>query len=37
MKRKASALWQGGIRDGRGTISAESGVLAQTQYSFSTT
>lgn len=36
MKRKASALWQGGIRDGRGTISTESGVLAQTQYSFST-
>lgn len=36
MKRKASAVWQGGIRDGRGTISTESGVLAQTQYSFST-
>jgi osmotically inducible protein OsmC len=36
MKRKASAVWQGGIRDGRGTISTESGVLAQTPFSFST-
>ncbi len=36
MKRKASAEWQGGIRDGRGTISTDSGVLSETQYSFST-
>lgn len=36
MKRKASAEWQGGIRDGRGTISTDSGVLTNTQYSFST-
>lgn len=35
MKRKASAVWKGGIRDGKGTISTESGVLAETQYSFS--
>ena len=36
MKRKASAHWQGGLKDGKGTISSESGVLSKTQYSFST-
>ena len=36
MKRKASARWQGGLKDGRGTISTDSGVLRETQYSFST-
>ncbi len=36
MQRKASAVWQGGLKDGKGTISTESGVLQQTQYSFST-
>ena len=36
MKRKASAIWQGGIKDGKGTISSGSGVLQDTQYSFST-
>lgn len=36
MKRKASAEWKGGIRDGKGTISSDSGVLSETQYSFST-
>ncbi|HEY7546360.1 MAG TPA: OsmC family protein [Blastocatellia bacterium] len=36
MKRKASAVWQGGLKDGRGTISTQSGVLSSTQYSFST-
>ncbi len=36
MKRKASAVWQGGLKDGKGTISTDSGVLAETQYSFST-
>ena len=36
MKRTASAVWNGGLKDGRGTISTESGVLADTQYSFST-
>jgi osmotically inducible protein OsmC len=34
MKRKASALWQGSLKDGKGTISTASGVLADTQYSF---
>jgi osmotically inducible protein OsmC len=36
MKRKASAVWRGGLKDGQGTISSESGVLKETQYSFST-
>jgi osmotically inducible protein OsmC len=36
MKRQASAVWQGGLKDGKGTISTESGVLSETQYSFST-
>ena len=36
MKRKASAVWRGGLKDGRGAISTESGVLKDTQYSFST-
>jgi len=34
MKRKASAVWQGGLKDGKGTVSADSGVLANTPYSF---
>jgi osmotically inducible protein OsmC len=36
MKRSASAVWKGGLKDGRGSISTQSGVLADTQYSFST-
>jgi len=36
MKRKASAEWNGGLKDGKGKISTDSGVLRDTQYSFST-
>jgi osmotically inducible protein OsmC len=36
MKRNASAHWQGGLKDGKGTISTDSGVLQGTQYSFGT-
>jgi osmotically inducible protein OsmC len=36
MQRSASAHWQGGLKDGRGTVTTASGVLSQTQYSFST-
>src|SRR3954470_5518001 len=36
MKRKASAVWKGGLKDGRGMISSDSGVLKDTQYSFTT-
>ena len=36
MKRTASAKWQGDLKSGKGTVSTESGVLSQTQYSFGT-
>ena len=36
MKRKASAVWHGDFKSGKGSISTESGTLSQTQYSFST-
>jgi osmotically inducible protein OsmC len=36
MKRTGSAVWRGGIKDGGGTVSTESGVLDGAQYSFST-
>jgi lipoyl-dependent peroxiredoxin len=36
MKRTASAVWQGDLKAGKGNISTASGVLSQTQYSFST-
>src|SRR5450432_2567444 len=36
MKRTASAIWHGGLKDGKGMVSTESGVLKQTPYSFST-
>ena len=36
MKRSASAVWKGGLQDGKGTISSDSGVLSNTPYSFKT-
>jgi len=36
MVRKASAVWNGTLKEGKGTISTESGVLSKSQYSFST-
>ncbi len=36
MKRTASARWTGGLKDGQGTVSTESGVLSNQRYSFST-
>jgi osmotically inducible protein OsmC len=36
MKRKASAIWQGDLKSGKGSISTESGVLKASQYSFGT-
>jgi len=36
MDRSASAVWRGGLKDGKGTISTQSGVLRDAQYSFST-
>jgi len=36
MQRKASAVWKGGLKDGKGSVSSASGVLNNTAYSFST-
>jgi osmotically inducible protein OsmC len=36
MKRKAAAVWNGSLKDGKGAISTDSGVLSNTQYSFAT-
>ena len=36
MQRTGSAVWKGGLKDGKGTVSTQSGVLKDTQYSFST-
>jgi len=36
MNKTASAHWQGGIKDGKGTISTESGVLKDSPYGFNT-
>src|SRR5712675_3682607 len=36
MQRSATAQWKGGLKDGKGTVSTASGVLSNTQYSFST-
>ena len=36
MERTASAVWHGGLKDGKGVISSQSGVLKETQYSFGT-
>ena len=35
MKRTANAQWRGDLKTGKGNISTASGVLSQTQYSFS--
>jgi osmotically inducible protein OsmC len=34
VKRRASAVWSGGLKDGKGTISTESGVLSGVPYNF---
>jgi osmotically inducible protein OsmC len=36
MKRSASAMWNGDLKSGKGALSTDSGVLSNTQYSFST-
>lgn len=36
MKRNGSAVWKGDLKSGQGTVSTESGVLSDTQYSFKT-
>ena len=36
MKRTAQAHWQGNLKEGKGTLSAPSGILDKTNYSFKT-
>jgi osmotically inducible protein OsmC len=36
MERKASAVWQGGLKDGKGEFSTSSGVFSHVPYSFKT-
>ena len=36
MQRKASAVWQGDLKGGKGSISTDSGTLKNAQYSFGT-
>jgi len=36
MQRKATAVWSGDVKSGKGLLSTESSVLDKTQYSFST-
>ena len=36
INKKASAMWSGGIKDGKGTISTESGALNNQAYGFNT-
>ena len=35
MKRHATAIWQGSGKEGKGNLTAQSGILDKTQYSFS--
>ncbi len=35
MKRKATAIWNGTVKEGKGTLTTDSTVLNKTQYSFS--
>lgn len=34
MKRHASAIWNGSLKDGKGSLTTDSGVLSATPYSF---
>nr|WP_293836380.1 OsmC family protein [uncultured Arsenicibacter sp.] len=36
LKRRASATWEGNFQEGKGTVSATSGVLNSTPFSFKT-
>lgn len=36
IKRKGSAVWSGGIKEGQGKVSTQSGVLDDLSYGFST-
>jgi len=34
MKRSGHAVWRGGLKDGKGTVSSDSGILKDTPYNF---
>ncbi len=34
MDKKATAIWEGGLKDGKGNLTTQSGTLKQTSYSF---
>jgi osmotically inducible protein OsmC len=34
MKRSASAVWRGGLKDGKGSVSTDSGALSSVPYNF---
>lgn len=34
IKKSGSAIWQGGLKDGKGTVSTQSGVIQDVPYSF---
>jgi osmotically inducible protein OsmC len=36
MKRTAKAHWEGNLKEGKGTLSSQSGILEKTNYSFKT-
>jgi osmotically inducible protein OsmC len=36
MNRTASAIWTGGLKQGKGSISTQSGIMNKTQYGFGT-
>lgn len=36
MKRTAQAHWEGNLKEGKGSLSSQSGILSQTNYSFKT-
>jgi len=36
MDRSASAVWKGSLKEGKGSISTQSGTLKEAQYSFGT-
>jgi lipoyl-dependent peroxiredoxin len=36
MQRTATAVWNGGLKDGKGSITTQSGVLSESPYSFVT-
>ena len=36
MERRATAVWQGGLKDGKGTLTTESKALSAIPYSFGT-